>query len=99
MLFQTVASVSYLPFALVLSKSLRQNVPDARLCVLVFDASAAIVSRLRAAFGRDLEIIGCDDLAVDGLAEMRQYYSVLEFGSACKVLALDFQLRTKGEAE
>ena len=98
-LFQTVTATNYLPFVLVLAHSLKQHMPDARLCVLVTDASPTVISTIRAKFGEDIAFIGCDDLAVNWLDAARDYYSVLEFSSACKVLALDYQLRVRGESQ
>jgi hypothetical protein len=98
-LFQTVVATNYLPFALVMAQSLRQHIPDARLCVLVTDASPTVIGHIRDKFDSWIDFIGCDDLAIDWLNEARNYYSVLEFSSACKILALNYQFNIRGESE
>jgi len=92
---QTVAAINYLPFVLVLAQSIEEHLPGARLSVLLTDASPALVERVRERFGGRMDFLGCDSLEIKHLSTMRQYYSVLEFNSACKVLALDFQIRTR----
>jgi len=98
-LLQTVAAVNYLPFVLVLARSLRESMPAARLCVLVTDVTSAVLKEISDQFGRDIEFICCDDLGFEMIARLRQYYTILEFNSACKVLALDYQIRVRCEPE
>ena len=97
MLFQTVTAVNYLPMALVLASTLKQHITGARLSILVTDASPYVIVQIREKFSGVADFICCDDLLVENLVVMRSYYSVLEFSSACKILALDYQLRKRGE--
>lgn len=96
---QTVAAVNYLPFVLVLAESIQEQFPGARLSVLLTDASPGVVAGIRGHFGADIDFLGCGDLEVDHLDSMRKYYSILEFNSACKILALDYQTRMLGRPE
>ena len=98
-LFQTVVALNYLPFALTLAESLHKQIPVSRLCVLITDATSSLLARVRHEFGPEIEFIGCDDLGQQALGNAREYYSILEFNSACKVLALDYQIRVRGELE
>ncbi len=97
MLFQTVTAVNYLPMTLVMADTLRKHIPDSRLSILVTDASSNLLEKIREKFADIADFICCDDLGFEPLTSMRNYYSVLEFSSACKILSLDYQLRKKGE--
>jgi hypothetical protein len=99
MLFQTVTAVNYLPVTLVFARLLRQHIPGARLCILVTDVSQAKLDDIRTHWGDLASFIGCDDLGIPAIADMRRYYSIFEFCSACKVLALGYQLIAKNEPE
>jgi len=98
-LLQTVAAVNYLPFVLVLARTLHESMPAARLCVLVTDVTPTVLKDIRDQFGPVIEFICCDDLGFEMIEQFRQYYTILEFNSACKVLALDYQIRVRGEPE
>jgi hypothetical protein len=98
-LIQTISAVNYLPFVFVMCETLQKQMPSARLCILLTDVSRRVLDQIRETYGQFAELICCDDLGFDGIEPMRKYYSVLEFSSACKVLALDYQLRTRGERE
>jgi hypothetical protein len=98
-LLQTVAGVNYLPSVLVLASTVHESMPAARLCVLVTDATPAVLKPIRDQFGSSIEFICCDDLGIAMLEHARRYYTILEFNSACKVLALDYQIRVRGEPE
>lgn len=83
----TVATVSYLPFVSVLIDSLRERDPGHRFSVLVTDVSRGRLDAVRPYFaGRDVTLSCCGDLDAPMLARGREYYSALEFNSACKVL-------------
>lgn len=99
MLFQTVSALNYLPLTFALARSLYRHIPEARLSILVTDASSSTTAKLNQIYSDIAEFISCDDLGIDYLHSLRSYYNVLEFSSACKVLALDYQLRVRGEPE
>lgn len=96
----TVTATNYLPMALTMAQSLKRHVSDARVCILVADATPALLAQIREMHGTLAEFIGCDDLGQDALiTSMREHYDVLEFCSACKVLSLDYHLRLRNEKE
>ncbi len=92
MLVQTVVAVNYLPLAVVLIRSLREHHSALRYSVLVTDASPGCISRVGDVVGEGIELLCCDDLEVGDIDQMREYYSLLEFNSAIKVLVLRHQL-------
>lgn len=96
---QTVGAVNYLPPILVLAETVKGHMPDARLCALVTDASPPVMKKIREQFGASVDFVGCDDVQATDIARMREYYTLFEFNSACKALALDYQLRVRGEPE
>jgi hypothetical protein len=98
-LIQTVSAVNYLPLVMVLASTLRESMPDARLCVLVTDVTPNVLNEIRDQFDTSIEYICCDDLGLEIVERAREYYSVLEFSSACKVFAIDYQIRVRGEPE
>ena len=97
MLFQTVAALNYLPRVLVLAKTLKAHMPRARLCVLITDVTASTLGKINDQFGQHAEFLACD--VIGDMTQLRRYYSILEFNSACKILALGYQLRTRAEQE
>lgn len=99
MLIQTVVTVSYLPFVSVLINSIRAHNNGVKFSVLVTDLTKESLGKVRERFGHDIEFLCCDDLQLESLSSMRKYYSVLEFNSACKVLAIAYQLKDKQQKE
>ena len=71
--------------------------PRARLCVLITDVTASTLGKINDQFGQHAEFLACD--VIGDMTQLRRYYSILEFNSACKILALDYQLRTRAEQE
>lgn len=99
-LFLTVASVNYLPFVRVLAESLQKEIPTARLSVLITDVSRNLLSKIAEKFGRPgMEFMCCEDLGAEFVVAMRDYYSILEFNSACKALGLYHHIIRRDEAE
>ena len=95
---QTVATVGYLPFVSVLLESLRKTDPGNDYSILVTDSTATNLRRIRDyLIDDDVEWLSCEQLDAPELAGARDYYSALEFNSACKVLALAHQLDTGNE--
>lgn len=99
MLFLTVVATNYIPFALALRETIKAEMPASTLCVLVTDASLRQTQALNNVFMGEAEFISCEELPHAWLSDMRRYYSVLEFSSACKVLFLDYQFRMRGVEE
>lgn len=99
MLIQTVATVSYLPFVAVMVNSVRAHHKGARFSVLVTDVRLDTLKKIKDRFAEDIEFLCCEDLGIDSLSEMRKYYNVLEFNSACKILAIDYQLNKRQQTE
>lgn len=95
MLIQTVATVSFLPFVAVLVNSIRAHSKKVEFSVLVSDVSPESLQQVRERFDSNIEFLCCDDLDVGFLFETRSYYDVLEFNSACKILAISYQLKKK----
>lgn len=96
---QTVVASNYLPLALVLARSARNILPQSRLCILLTDVSRNRLTDFQRHFGELADFICCDDLPYDWLNTLRRQYDVLEFNSACKALALHYQLQVRGVAE
>jgi hypothetical protein len=94
-LFVTVAAVNYLAFVLTLERSLRRHMAGSRLYALITDASPMLLERIRGKFGSRIEFIGTHNVDGAELDSMRNYYSILEFNSACKIWALDHVLKTE----
>jgi hypothetical protein len=99
MLIQTVATVRYLHFVAVMINSIRAHSKNVKFSVLVSDVSPRNLQQVREKFDSDIEFLCCDDLGVEYLSKMREYYNVLEFCSACKILAISYQLNKKNHPE
>ncbi len=95
--FITVTGLNYLPKALVMVASLKAYAPDASVCILLADATPELVQQVQKKIP-DIEFIGCDALP-NFIPEIRDYYDALEFCSACKILLLDYCIRTKNAPE
>lgn len=94
--FQTVAAVNFLPKVLALAESLQRVCAGDRLNVLLTDVSSRTREAVAHRFADLLEVQCCDDLDAEGLSQMREYYTIFEFNSACKALALHHQIEQVG---
>jgi hypothetical protein len=99
MIVQTVATTSYLPYVATLIDSIKAFDTSAQFSVLLTDIKPERVESLRNKFDYEIEIICCDDLDIDHVESMREYYSCLEYNAACKILAVDYQINKNGQTE
>lgn len=91
----TVATVNYIYWADVMFSHARRVHPELRPTLLVADVSRAALGPVREMLGPDVDVLCCDDLGFDFLADMRTYYGPLEFCSALKVLGSYYVLRSE----
>ncbi len=89
--FFTIVSANYIAFAATLMQSVRQFHPDAARFIILADD--------RRDFGDiDLaaELVACDDLGIALIANMKLWYSVIEFNTAVKPFAFHHLFATRG---
>lgn len=91
----TVATANYIYWADVMFSHSRRIHPELRPTLLVADVSRAALDPVREMLDPDVDVLCCDDLGFDFLADMRTYYGPLEFCSALKVLGLSYVLRNE----
>jgi hypothetical protein len=102
MLIQTVSTVSFLPFVAVMINSAHKHNSSFKFSILLTDVNNKSLPNIREKFENfkiNIQFLCCDDLGFDFFPKLREYYSVLEFNSACKVLALTYQILMKKEVE
>ncbi|MCX5658080.1 MAG: hypothetical protein NTZ48_07695, partial [Candidatus Omnitrophica bacterium] len=100
MVVQIVVTINYLSYAMVLVKSLRRQGGAFTYSILLTDVSRKGMREVyEILIAEGIEVICCDDLEIEYLEKMRKYYSALEFNAACKILAIDFQLKKKHAKE
>jgi hypothetical protein len=75
----TIVSANYIGFAATLMQSIRTHHPAVKRFIILADAPNGFA-------GIDLaaEIIGCDDLGIEYIDNMKSWYSVVEFNTAIK---------------
>jgi FkbM family methyltransferase len=93
----TIVARNYLPAARVLAASYLRHHPQARLAVLVIDATAAEVRKL-AGSGAEYLTPGALDLDPDEFARMATAYTVTELSTALKPWLLRWALRSADAA-
>lgn len=91
----TVATVSYLHQAEVMINSARLVHPELRPTIIVADCTSQGLPAVKEAFVSDVDLLCPDDLGFEFIERMREYYSVLEFCSALKVLGSAYVLRSE----
>ena len=101
MIIQTVCTVSYLPLSLALYSSVQRSIPHARFSIVITDLTVEKLARLRvsAIIPDSIELLTCEEIGFTDSFHLREQYSPLEFNSACKVAALDYQLFSRNNEE
>lgn len=89
----TVTTADYVYWAALMFSHARRIHPELRPTLLVADMSRVAVDTVREMLGPEVDVLCCDDLDFDFLADMRTYYGPLEFCSALKVLGSAYVLR------
>jgi glycosyltransferase involved in cell wall biosynthesis len=87
----TIVSANYIAFAATLMQSVRRFHPDVARFIILSDALHDFDDLDLAA-----EIVGCEDLGIEMLANMQFWYSVIEFNTAVKPFTFRHLFETRG---
>ena len=87
----TIVSANYIAFAATLMQSVRRFHPDAQRFIILSDAAHDFDDLDIAA-----EVIACDDLGIRLIANMKLWYTVIEFNTAVKPFTFEHLFTTRG---
>lgn len=95
MILQLIGTVDYLPYVSSLLITLQRHNVAYDCSVLITDITRDHMNEITHYFDNKVDLLCCEDLDIDFIRSMREYYSALEFNAACKILAVDYQFRKK----
>ena len=90
----TIVSANYISFAATLMRSVAEHVPDADRYIVLSDAMQAFPD-----IDLHAELLACDGLGIAAIANMKVWYTVIEFNTAVKPFAFQHLFSTLGYQE
>jgi glycosyltransferase involved in cell wall biosynthesis len=87
----TIVSTNYIAYAATLMQSLAEHVPDAARFIILSDTPRDFTDTNLSA-----TLLGCEQLGIANLDNMKIWYSVIEFNTAIKPYAFIFMFEQRG---